>query len=160
VTYARQRRQFGRALADLPVIQQELAALAGEAAAAQAASHAAIDAVVAAASQAAIGEAAGGPDGWWTTAASAAARAVAAAKVRAGLAATAGARSAHQIHGAIGISREYELQAHTRSLWAWRDEYGPERSWARQLGDTVRTSPDGLWASIVPAPGDDIASSR
>jgi acyl-CoA dehydrogenase len=148
VTYARQRRQFGRALADLPVIQQELAALAGEAAAAEAASRAA------------IGEAAGGPAGWWTAPAQAAARSVAAAKVRAGLAATAAARSAHQIHGAIGITREYELHVHTRSLWAWRDEYGAERTWARRLGDTVRSSPDGLWASMVPAPSKDIMSSH
>jgi acyl-CoA dehydrogenase len=140
VTYARQRRQFGRALADLPVIQQELAALAGEAAAAQATSRAA------------IGEAAGGPADWWTAPTHAAARAVAAAKVRAGLAATAGARSAHQIHGAIGITREYELHVHTRSLWAWRDEYGAERTWARRLGETVRASPDGLWASMAPVP--------
>jgi acyl-CoA dehydrogenase len=148
VTYARQRRQFGRALADLPVIQQELAALAGEVAAAQSASRAA------------IGEAADGPGDWWTASAGAAARSIAAAKVRAGLAATAGARSAHQIHGAIGITREYELHVHTRSLWAWRDEYGAERTWARRLGDTVRASPDGLWASIVPAPGNDIVSSH
>jgi acyl-CoA dehydrogenase len=148
VTYARQRSQFGRALADLPVIQQELAALAGEAAAAQAAARAA------------IGEAADGPGDWWTAPTHAATRAVAAAKVRAGLAATAGARSAHQIHGAIGITREYELHVHTRSLWAWRDEYGAERTWARQLGDTVRASPDGLWASIVPAPGKDTAGTH
>jgi acyl-CoA dehydrogenase len=148
VTYARQRRQFGRPLADLPVIQQELAALAGQAAAAQAASRAAID------------EAEGGLGDWWTAPAHAAARSVAAAKVRAGLAATAGARSAHQIHGAIGITREYELHVHTRSLWAWRDEYDAERAWARRLGDTVRTSPDGLWASIVPVPGEDIVSSE
>jgi acyl-CoA dehydrogenase len=110
VTYARQRRQFGRALADLPVIQQELAALAGQAAAAQAASRAALSQAVAA-----------GSADWWTGSAQAAARSIAAAKVRAGLAATAGARSAHQIHGAIGITREYELHVHTRSLWAWRD---------------------------------------
>jgi acyl-CoA dehydrogenase len=162
VTYARQRRQFGRALADLPVIQQELAALAGETAAAQAASRAAIGQALAAdaAGRAAIGEAAGGPGDWWTASAGAAARSIAAAKVRAGLAATAGARSAHQIHGAIGITREYELHVHTRSLWAWRDEYGAERTWARRLGETVRASPDGLWASMVPAPGPDVVSSH
>ncbi|HEY6786241.1 MAG TPA: acyl-CoA dehydrogenase family protein, partial [Trebonia sp.] len=98
VTYTRQRRQFGRALADLPVIRQELAALAGEVAAAEAASSAAVAAVAAQAAST-------GP----MTPTSAIARAIAAAKVRAGLAATAGARSAHQLHGAIGITREYEL---------------------------------------------------
>jgi acyl-CoA dehydrogenase len=29
---------------------------------------------------------------------------------------------AHQVHGAIGITREYSLQYFTRRLWAWRDE--------------------------------------
>jgi acyl-CoA dehydrogenase len=141
VTYARQRRQFGRVLADLPVIQQELAALAGEVAAAEAASSAAV--AGAAAEATSTGPMA--PTG-------AAARAVAAAKVRAGLAANAGARIAHQLHGAIGITREYELHVHTRSLWAWRDEYGAERTWAQRLGETVRAAPDGLWASLVSAP--------
>jgi acyl-CoA dehydrogenase len=138
VSYARQRRQFGRALADLPVIQQELAALAGEVAAAQAASRAAVTAVAGAGLMT--------PDG-------AASQAVAAAKVRAGLAATAGDSSAHQIHGAIGITTEYELHVHTRSLWAWRDEYGPERAWAQRLGETVQAASGGLWDSLVPAPG-------
>ena len=144
VSYARQRRQFGRALADLPVIQQELAALAGEVAAADAASSAAVTAVAAEAASTGL-----------MTPTGTAARAVATAKVRAGLAATAGARSAHQLHGAIGITREYELHVHTRSLWAWRDEYGAERSWAQRLGEAARLAPDGLWASLVPAPGSD-----
>jgi acyl-CoA dehydrogenase len=143
VTYARQRRQFGRTLAELPVIQQELAALAGEVAAAEAASRAAVTGVTGVTGAGAAS----------LTPESPVARAVAAAKVRAGLAATAGARSAHQIHGAIGITREYELHLHTRSLWAWRDEYGAERTWARRLGETVKASPDGLWASLVPAAG-------
>lgn len=147
VTYARQRRQFGRALADLPVIQQELAALAGEAAAAQAVSRAAVAAVAAGAGPMAPGGAG------LMTPAGAASLAVAAAKVRTGLAATAGVRSAHQIHGAIGITREYELQVHTRSLWAWRDEYGPERAWAQRLGETVQTASGGLWDSLAPVPG-------
>lgn len=145
VTYARQRRQFGRALADQPVIQQELAALAGEVAAAEATAGAAVEAVSAAvADRTLLSGLPGVPGGL-------AARAVAAAKVRAGLAATAGARGAHQIHGAIGITREYELHVHTRSLWAWRDEYGAERGWSQRLGAAIRTSRNGLWASLVPA---------
>jgi acyl-CoA dehydrogenase len=137
VTYTRQRRQFGRALADMPVVQQELAALAGEAAAAEAASRAAVEAVAASTAPAAAG--------------SPAARAIAAAKVRAGLAATAGARSAHQLHGAIGITQEYELHLHTLSLWAWRDEYDSERAWSQRLGRAVGAAPEGLWAGLVPS---------
>jgi acyl-CoA dehydrogenase len=106
-------------------------------AAAEAASRAAIETVAAGT----------GP----MTPAGAAFRAVAAAKVRAGLAATAGARSAHQIHGAIGTTREYELHVHTGSLWAWRDEYGDERTWAQRLGETLQAAPEGFWASLVPA---------
>ena len=61
----------------------------------------------------------------------------------------------------MGITREYELHVHTRSLWAWaRYEYGAERTWAGRLGETVRASPDGLWACMVPAPGTDIVSSH
>jgi len=140
VTHARQRRQFGKALADLPVIQHELAALAGETAAAEAASRAAITAVMAATANTGPPQPGGMP-----------ALAIATAKVRAGLAATRGARSAHQIHGAMGITREYELHVHTLSMWAWRDEYGAERDWAQRLGVTVRSAPEGLWASLVPA---------
>jgi acyl-CoA dehydrogenase len=135
-TYVRQRRQFGKTLADLPVVLNELAALAGETVAAEAASRAAIATVSASTGPMP-------PTGPATLA-------IAAAKVRTGLAATTGARSAHQIHGAMGITREYELHVHTLSMWAWRDEYGAERGWARRLGAAARSEPGGLWANLVP----------
>ncbi|MET7992200.1 acyl-CoA dehydrogenase family protein [Amycolatopsis sp. NPDC005232] len=125
VTYLRQRKQFGRPLATQPVVRQELAALAGEAAAAAAAARTAVS--------------------------NPRLREIAAAKVRTGLAATTGARIAHQLHGAMGITREYELQVHTRSMWAWRDEYGSERIWAARLGSDIRESEDDLWTAVVPA---------
>jgi len=137
VVYARQRRQFGLPLADQSVVQQEIAALAGEVTAADAAARAAVRAVSSSTADSMLQ--------------SGALEAVMSAKVRAGLAATMGLRSAHQLHGAMGITREYELHVHTRSAWAWRDEYGAERTWAERLGDALLASPDGFWAGLVPA---------
>ena len=42
--------------------------------------------------------------------------AIAAAKIRAGEAAGAGAAIAHQVHGAMGFTREYSLHHSTRRL--------------------------------------------
>jgi acyl-CoA dehydrogenase len=57
---------------------------------------------------------------------------------------------AHQIHGALGIAREHELQHFTRRLWSWRDEYGTEGSWERRLGRAVLAAgPDALWPLVV-----------
>jgi acyl-CoA dehydrogenase len=34
----------------------------------------------------------------------------------------------------------------TRRLWAWRDEHGSERSWARWLGSTAeRSGEHAVW---------------
>ncbi|RKT87675.1 Acyl-CoA dehydrogenase, C-terminal domain [Saccharopolyspora antimicrobica] len=60
--------------------------------------------------------------------------ATAAAKITAARAATSIARSAHQLHGAMGVTREHPLHHVTRKLWAWRDECGTERSWSIELG--------------------------
>ena len=54
--------------------------------------------------------------------------AVATAKIRGGQAA--GAAIAHQVHGAMGFTREYGLQHRTRRLWTWCDEFDPETVWA------------------------------
>jgi len=59
-------------------------------------------------------------------------------------AATTGCRIAHQVHGAIGVAEEYDLQLFTRRLWTWRDECGSERSWAIRLGCSALDAPD-LW---------------
>jgi acyl-CoA dehydrogenase len=44
---------------------------------------------------------------------------------------------AHQLHGAIGITREYPLHLVTRRLWAWRDADGSQRLWEQRLGAQV-----------------------
>ena len=114
-------------------MQHNLAVLAGEAAAAGAAADAAAIAI----------ERFGAQD-------SRSFRAVAAAKIRAGEAAGSGAAIAHQVHGAIGFTREYSLQQRTRRLWSWRDDFGTETEWADELGRAVvAAGADNLWADLT-----------
>jgi alkylation response protein AidB-like acyl-CoA dehydrogenase len=57
------------------------------------------------------------------------------AKQVAGAAAAQVANIAHAVHGAIGISEEFDLQLFTRRLHEWRLADGSESYWAEQLGD-------------------------
>jgi acyl-CoA dehydrogenase len=128
--YANDRVQFGRPIAKFQAIQQQLALLAEQAAAASVAVE-----------SAAIAVAAGRPS---------AAFAVAAAKIRAGEAAGKIAEIAHQVHGAIGFTHEHRLHRLTRRLWSWRDEFGTESHWSRELGRAVMTAgADALWPTIT-----------
>ena len=130
VRYTGERQQFGRPVARFQAVQAHLVQLAAEAA------------LAGAAAEVAAGMVATGADG--------ADRAVAAAKVVAGQAATRGAAHAHQAHGAIGMTREYPLHHRTRRLWAWRDEYGSERYWSGRLGAAaLRGGADDLWPSLT-----------
>jgi acyl-CoA dehydrogenase len=122
--YANERIQFGRPIAKFQAIQHMLAQLAGHVAAASAA----VDAAVGASSLA--------PDEF----------AVAVAKSRAGEAAGKGAEIAHQVHGAMGYTREHNLHYGTRRLWSWRDEFGNETYWQSRLGRAVAAQgAEALW---------------
>lgn len=124
VRYTGEREQFGRPIARFQAVQHHLVRIAEEA---QAAGMAA----AVAASEPGFFE-------------------VAAAKIVAGEAASAAAKAAHQAHGAIGMTREYELGQLTRRLWAWRDEFGGERHWSARLGGHVAgLGADGLWPRIA-----------
>jgi len=131
VRYATERVQFGRPIAKLQAIQQSLALAGAEVAAAAAASQAAareVDRI--------------GFDG--------AELAIAAAKSRCGEAAGQVARIAHQVHGAIGFTREHDLRLVTTRLWAWRDEDGAEEIWNERLGARALDSgPEGVWSLLV-----------
>ena len=131
--YAADRHQFGRPIAKFQAVQHNLAVLAGEVAAATTAADAAVSAV-----------ARHGIDDDRTF------LAVATAKIRSGQAAGAGAGIAHQVHGAMGFTREYSLQHRTRRLWAWRDEFDPETVWAIELGRHVAArGADTLWSTVT-----------
>jgi alkylation response protein AidB-like acyl-CoA dehydrogenase len=131
--YARERVQFGRPIARFQAIQHSLASLAGEVAAAGAAADAAASAVIR-----------HGIEDQRTL------FAVAAAKIRAGEAAGAGAAIAHQVHGAMGFTREYGLHHSTRRLWAWRDDFGAESVWALSLGEiAINAGAGALWPALT-----------
>lgn len=60
------------------------------------------------------------------------------------------AARAHQVHGAIGVTREHALHLWTRRLWAWRDEWGSETEWERRLGRmAIEQGPGAAWDLIT-----------
>ncbi|MDB5873314.1 MAG: h16 [Ramlibacter sp.] len=128
VQYAKDRVQFGQPIGRFQAVQQALAIAAGEVSSARAACALAF------------------------RTASPQLRAAAVAKVRAGSAASLVANAAHQVHGAIGITQEYQLHFLTRRLWSWRAENGTEAFWAGRLGKLViERGAAHLWADITAA---------
>jgi acyl-CoA dehydrogenase len=78
---------------------------------------------------------------------------IAMAKARTSEAAGAVARVAHQVHGAIGFTREHDLRLATTRLWAWRDEDGSEALWHEVVGAAaLAAGADGLWPLITGRP--------
>jgi acyl-CoA dehydrogenase len=63
--------------------------------------------------------------------------AAAVAKARASEAAGLVADTAHAVHGAIGVTQEYDLQLYTRRLRAWRVAHGSEAHWNQRIGEQV-----------------------
>jgi len=124
VQYAGEREQFGRPLAKFQAIQHHLAVLAGYTAAACAAVQAATDQL----------------DSF----------SIAAAKACASEVAGEAAAIAHQVHGAIGFTAEHALHRHSKTLWAWREEFGNEIYWNGHLGARVAAGGgDALWSELV-----------
>jgi acyl-CoA dehydrogenase len=74
----------------------------------------------------------------------------AAAKIRASEAAQEGSASAHQVHGAIGFTKEYILHRYTLRLLGWRDDFGNESHWAVELGNRIaKCGADDLWPLLA-----------
>jgi alkylation response protein AidB-like acyl-CoA dehydrogenase len=113
VAYANERVQFGEPIGRQQAVQQQLAVMAED-----------VVAVRLAAQLAAA-------RGWPSPEAAAVAKSVASA------AAARIANVAHAVHGAIGISAEYDLQLYTSLLHRWRLDSGAETHWNRQLGAAV-----------------------
>lgn len=129
-----QRVQFGKRLSAFQSVQQQLAVFAIETTAAGCAARAACEA----ADRAKTVDAA-----WY---------AIAAAKLRANLATGVSTATAHQLHGAIGFTREHALHLLTRRLWAWRTEAGNDRFWSERLGSHVASrGADAIWPDVVDA---------
>lgn len=141
VRYAGERVQFGKPIGKFQAVQQNIAIMGGQVAASRAAT-------------ALVARGFGSRDNYYN---------VAAAKTRVADAAAQVSRFAHQVHGAIGITQEYDLHFLTKRLWAWRDEFGSDAEWARLLGrEALRRGPAGVWPFVTeglraPRPGDAFA---
>lgn len=123
------REQFGKPLIAFQAVAHGLAAIASQLALSRTALDAAVTAVLV-------------PPGD--------VHAVAAARVVVGTAATEVARTAHQLHGAMGVTREHPLHLASRRLWSWRDEWGTERQWAGALGRVlVPGGSESTWAWLT-----------
>jgi acyl-CoA dehydrogenase len=128
IAYAQERKQFGRPIGQFQAVQQQLALFGAETAAAACASRSA--AIAASAGEASFQ--------------------IAAAKLRANQAIGFATATAHQVHGAIGFTREYALRHATQRLWSWRSEYGNDRYWSEQLGCAVLArGADTFWSDLV-----------
>ena len=66
--------------------------------------------------------------------------AAAIAKSRTSEAAALVASIAHALHGAIGVTEEYDLQLLTRRLHEWRMAHGSEAYWNKLVGERVLES--------------------
>ncbi|MGE0767055.1 MAG: acyl-CoA dehydrogenase family protein [Hyphomicrobiaceae bacterium] len=134
VRYAGERVAFEKTISKFQAVQHNLARLAGESAAASAAATSAADAIANTASLAGAGiflE-------------------VAAARIRSAEAATEGSAIAHQVHGAIGYTKEHILHRFTQRLLTWRDDFGNESQWAVDLGTRVAAAgADELWPLVA-----------
>jgi len=120
LTHVAERQQFGRPISQFQAVQNQISVMAERVWAMRMAARLAMLSV------------GGSPD---------AAR-VALGKARCSVAAAEVADIAHALHGAIGITEEFDLQLYTRRLREWRRAGGTEAWWARRLGRAVIESGD------------------
>lgn len=116
--YGNDRTQFGRSIGKFQAIQHQLAVMAEHVAAARIATAAAFRAGT---TQPALLPAA-------------------IAKARSSEAAALVAATAHGVHGAIGVTEEYDLQLYTRRLHSWRLAHGSEQYWNGIVGEALMKS--------------------
>ncbi len=134
VRYAGERVAFEKTIGKFQAVQHNLARLAGESAAATTAATSAADAI-------ANGVTLDSPGIFLEAAA---------ARIRSAEAATEGAAIAHQVHGAIGYTKEHILHRYTQRLLTWRDDFGNESQWAVDLGNRVAAAgADQLWPLVA-----------
>lgn len=132
IAYVNQRVQFGKPLGKNQVIQQNLATLATSVQSAHMAT------------QVALQNLSKDPfDG-------ALMFDIAVAKIRASVAASDAFSTLHQVQGAIGFTREHNLQQFTRRLLSWRQEFGSEAYWSAAVGRAaIKTGGADFWSALT-----------
>ncbi|WP_454789088.1 acyl-CoA dehydrogenase family protein [Mycolicibacterium lutetiense] len=137
VSHTGERTQFGRPLAKFQAVQNLVADIAAESALARAATDGAL-------AEALRSD--------WSSAHLDFLVAVARSCV--GHAASVVVRNAHQVHGAIGTTREHRLHEFTMPALSWRSDYGSVAYWDDKLTEyATRAGSDGLWALVTGAGG-------
>ncbi len=111
--YANQRIQFGKPIGKLQVIQQQLSVMAEQTFAANIAAQIGLCGNMPQTLRAAV------------------------AKARVSAAVVSVASICHAVHGAIGVTEEYDLQLYTRRLHEWRSQYGSESYWNGIIGEAI-----------------------
>lgn len=133
IQHVTSRNQFGRPLSKFQGVAHLVSDVAAEAALARAATEAALTA---------------GVTGKWSS--PHLEFLVAAARSCAGHAASVVVRNAHQVHGAIGTTREHRLHEFTRAALAWRSEFGSMRYWDDVVAHAaMHASAGGLWSLVT-----------
>lgn len=133
IDYVNTRQQFGKPLGKFQAVQQVLSIFATEAAAVN---------VAGAAAATALDKAGGDAD--------AALFEIASAKLRTNKAIGQATSIAHQVHGAIGFTQEYDLHKLTGPLLDWRSDHGNDAYWADVLGGiTAGLGGEELWAEMT-----------
>ncbi|KQZ71748.1 hypothetical protein ASE06_20440 [Sphingopyxis sp. Root214] len=120
IDHVNTRQQFGRPLGKFQAVQQSLAVMACEVRAVEAAASALATRLDALELDAAVAD-----------------FEIAAAKLRANRAVGVVTAIAHQVHGAIGFTEEYDLHRVTVPLMRWRGAHGNDAYWAQRLGRQV-----------------------
>lgn len=131
VDHTRQRQQFGRSLSAFQSVQQSLAGMVGEIETARAA----VDLAVAAAAD----------HGFSSVHTDIA---VTVAKVAVGRAVEPVTTTAHQLHGAIGVTGEHPLGLFTMRALSWMSDYGTTNAFARALG-RISLSAEDPWDLVT-----------
>jgi acyl-CoA dehydrogenase len=124
-----ERVQFGRPLARFQTVQHQVAVLASHVVTMRVAGDAAVRALCEGSAAAPV--------------------LTAAAKVETSTLARTVSGIAHQLHGAIGFTREHRLGTCTERLWSWREEYGNEVLWQERLAALVDAAEGDVWGVLT-----------
>ena len=123
IEYCSQRKQFGRTLSKFQMIQNHISEIALEVAA----------------SGASLSTLKNNNKNFYNL------KSTAIPKIRTGIASGKVIALSHQVHGAMGFTKEYELSYFTKALNSWRNEFGNEIYWQNILGKLFLNQNKNLW---------------
>lgn len=127
VKYTKEREQFGRPIHRFQLVQQHLALLAGETVIVRTA----VDNMIAALAENRYQDE------------------ILLTRIRIDEAVKTVSTSAHQVHGAIGVTHEHNLHQYTRRLWSYRDEGLSQLDWSKIFANRLLQSNESIWESLT-----------